>query len=67
MIYNNFGRVVFAIVIILCVVFLRSPRKSFFVYPFSHPRGKLFFSKTLIWVITLVLVVLRSFDIQRKD
>ncbi len=65
MIYSNFGRVVLAVVILLCVIFLRRPWKSFFVYPWKTRQGKLFALRSTVRILSVLAVVLRSFDIQR--
>lgn len=67
MIYNPFGRVVLFLVIILCIIFLRSPWKSFFVYPTRFWQGKLFRLKSIVRVWAVVLSMLWAFNIKRID
>lgn len=65
--YNLAGIVVALIVIFLCIIFLRRPRKKIFVYPRKRVRGKLFVLRCLVRGAAVVMVVLWALNIRRID
>ena len=64
----SFGGIVVALIFIfLCALFLRSPRKKIFVYPWKSTRGKFFVIRSVVRGAAVVMTVFRALNIRRID
>ena len=65
--FNSRGGLVVALVIALCVLFVRRPRKIIFVYPFQSSKGKIFVLRSIVRGAAVVMAVLWTLNISRID
>lgn len=63
--YSPVGWLVLVLVVVAAILFFRYPRKKIDVYPRKMTEGKLYYAQSLIWLFSVILLALWSFNVSR--